>query len=169
MGLKQSFLSHSSGNVQAIPLIIMLTFTLSVTVLLSYTVLDAVQDNTNDSQIDQETLQDAKNALSVFDFGIVAINATFYIASFIFVYQIPSNPIYTFPALLFGGIAVWFSAEISNVYALFAQSGPISGAANNFDTLYLYFSNQAEIVAVLSVLIVIGLYAKTRTGQEVTI
>lgn len=159
----------SKGNVRAIPLIIMITFTLSITVLTSYTVLDTIQDNTSDNQIDQETLSSAKSALTVFDYGIVAINATFYIASFIFVYQIPSNPIYTFPALLFGGIAVWFSAEISNVYGLFARAGPMTDAANRFDTLYLYFSNQAEIVAVLTVLVVIGLYAKTRSGQEVSV
>jgi len=157
------------GNVRAIPLIIMVTFTLSVTVLTSYTVLDSIQENTNDQQIDQETLSQAKNALSVFDFGIIAINATFYIASFIFVYQIPSNPIYTFPALLFGGIGVWFSAEISNVYGIFAQAGPMSEAANAFSNLYLFYSNQAAIVAVLTMVIVIGLYGKTRTGQEVTI
>lgn len=161
--------SQSAGNITAIPIILIVTLTLTISVLTSYLVLDEIIGSTTNDEIRQEPLQDAKSALEIFDLGIVFVNASFYIASFIFVYQIRSNPIYVIPSFLFLTIAVWFSAEVANVYSYFANTGPFTSVVNNFTALHAFYNELALITAVLGFGIIVLLYGKTRSGTEVTV
>lgn len=158
-----------SGNITAIPLILIITFTLTISVLTSYLVLDTIADNTTDQEIKQEPLEKGRDALKVFDMGIVFVNVSFYIASFIFVYQIRSNPIFVIPSFLFLTIAVWFSAEVANVYSYFAHSGPFTSVVNEFTALHAFYNELAVVTAVLGFGILVLLYGKTRSGSEVTV
>lgn len=161
--------SKSSGNITAIPLILIITLTLTISVLTSYMVLDKIAANTTDNEIKQEPLEKGKSALEIFDLGIVFVNASFYIASFIFVYQIRSNPIFVIPSFLFLAISVWFSAEVANVYSYFAHTGPFTSVVNNFTALHSFYNELALITAVMGFGILVLLYGKTRSGTEVTV
>jgi glucan phosphoethanolaminetransferase (alkaline phosphatase superfamily) len=138
-------------------------------VLTGHLILDTIQSNTTQNHIDQDTLDKAQQALGVFDVGIVFVNASFYLASFIFVYQIRSNPIYFVPSFIFLTISVWLSAEIANMYNLIANVSVMQSAANAFPTLNLFYTNLPLITAVLGFGVLIMLYGKTRSGSEVQV
>lgn len=157
------------GNIQAIPIILVATISLAIAVMAGYTVLDTVQDNTTDQMINQESLKDGKTALTVFNFGIILVNAGFYIASIIFVYQIRTNPIYALPSLLFLAISVWLSAELANIYKILASTGPFQPVANQFGQMTQFMLNYPLFTTAFGFVVVIMLYGKTRSGQEVTV
>lgn len=161
--------SSSQGNVQAIPLIIVAVLTLTIAVLSSQLILNKISANTTQDEIDQDTLNKASTALGVFDLGIVFVNASFFIASFILVYRIPSNPIFVVPAILSLAISVWFAGEMANVYSLFANTGPFTSVANSFPAVNTLYNNYTTITALLGGLMIVLLYGKTRQGREVTV
>lgn len=155
------------GNITAIPLILVITITLTIAVLSSQLILDEIQLATDNSTIKQEPLQDAENALAVFDVGIIFVNASFFIASFIFAYQIRSSPIFFIPSLIFLGIGVWLAGEVANIYSLVVGTGPFTSVANQFPSLTLFYKNLLEITAILGSVLAVLLYGKTRSRAEV--
>lgn len=157
------------GNVTAIPLILMVTLSLGIAVLIGWTVLDQIQENTTQDQIDQETLEKGKQAIGVFNLGLIVVNAGFYLASMAFVYRIRTNPIFALPSLLFLSVAVWLSAELANVYMIVAGVPIFQEAANTMSSMTLYFQNLPVATAVLGIMVAILLYGKTRRGEEITV
>lgn len=146
------------GNITNIPLFLALTLTLAITAVTASTILSSIQDATTDQQIKQEPLQEAQNALGIFDLGIVMINASFYLASIILATKIRSNKVFAVPSLIFIGVAVWLSSEIANIYYLFGQSGPLSSAANSFTLTNTFMQNLPVITLGLSTILAIVLY-----------
>lgn len=148
-------------------MILVITITLTISVFSSQLILDEIQLATDNSTINQEALNDADKALSVFNVGIIFVNASFFIASFIFAYQIRSNPIFFIPSLIFLGVGVWLAGEIANIYAIFASTGPFTGVANQFPAVTIFYKNLLEITAVLGSVLAVLLYGKTRSRAEV--
>lgn len=146
------------GNITNIPLILIVTLTLAISVLTAYTILGSVIDATDDTMIDQEVLGEAETALGVFDYGIVFVNASFYVASLILGFKIRTSPVFAVPALLFLGLSVWLSAELANIYHLFGLSSPFSAAASSFSVTTQYFQSLPLITVGFGVLLVVVIY-----------
>jgi len=146
------------GNITNIPLILAATLTIAITALTASTILTAIQDSTTDQQIKQEPLQEAQNAIGIFDIGIVIINGSFYLTSIILASKIRTNPVFALPSLLFIGFAVWLSSEIANIYYLFGQTGPLQNAASNFTITSTFMQNLPTITLGLATLLAIVLY-----------
>jgi len=152
------------GNITNIPLFLGLTLSLAISAVVASTVLGSIQDATNNSQIKQEPLQEAQNALGVFDIGVVVVNASFYLASIILATRIRSNPVYAVPSLIFVGVGVWLSSEIANIYYLFGKTPAISSYASNFELTSTFMQNLPVITLGLSTLLLIVLY--TGVGRK---
>ena len=119
------------GSVTDIPVIIAATLLLTISVFTGQLILKEIADNTTSDQLDQETLDQGIQALSLFDAGIVALNAFFYLVSFIFAYRIRTSPVFAVPALIFLAVSGFVSMQIANIYAAIASTGPFTGIANN--------------------------------------
>jgi len=162
--LKQ-FNNTEKGNITNIPLFLALTLTLAITAITASTILGSIQDATTDQQIDQEPLQEAQNALGIFDLGVVMINGSFYLASIILATRIRSNPVYAVPSMIFIGIAVWLSSEIANIYYLFGQTPVLSEAAGSFTMTSTLMQNLPIITLGLSTILAIVLYTGVGRSQ----
>jgi len=152
------------GNITNIPFILAATLVVAISALTASTVLTSIQDATTDQQIKQEPLQEAQGALQIFDIGVVMVNAGFYLTSIILAAKIRTSPVFALPALIFGGVAVWLSSEIANIYYLFGQTNAISGAASNFQFTSLFMQNLPTITLGFAALLIIVLY--TGVGQR---
>ena len=146
------------GNIASLPVILVAIFTLTISVLTAYTILDSVIDSTDQSMIDQEILGSAESALTMFDYGIVFVNASFFIASFIFALRIRSNPVFALPAIFFLGVSVWLSAEIANIYQIFGMTGPLNASALQFPLTTSMFESLPIIFIGLGSILVLLMY-----------
>jgi len=152
------------GNITNIPLILAATLAVAVSALTASTVLSSIQDSTTNQQIDQEPLQEAQNALSIFDIGIVLVNGGFYLTSIILATKIRTSPVFALPSLIFMAVSIWLSSEVANIYYLFGQSNPISSAASSFQLTSTFMQNLPTITLGLAGLLAIVLY--TGVGQR---
>jgi len=71
------------GNITNIPIFAALTLIVSISVITAATVMGEIQEATDDTQLDQEQLDNAAGAIKIFDLGIVALNAFFYIGGIV--------------------------------------------------------------------------------------
>lgn len=156
------------GNVQDIAVIGLLLLVTAITALFAQTMLTEIDNNTNQSQLDQHTLQEAQNALNIFDYGIIAGNIMLWIVSLIFAYQIKSSPIFFFPAIIGLALNTWISMQIANIYGAMARNSALTSAANNFSNLTTYMSNYGVIAAALGMVMLVFLYGKV-SGPEATV
>jgi len=145
-------------------LFLALTLSLAISAVVASSILGEIQGATTDQQIKQEPLQEAQNALGVFDIGVVVVNASFYLASIILATRIRSNPVYAVPSLIFVGVGVWLSSEIANIYYLFGKTPAISSYASNFELTSTFMQNLPVITLGLSTLLLIVLY--TGVGRK---
>lgn len=157
------------GSLTDIPFIVSATLVLVISVFTGMLVLQNVSDATNDSQIDQSTLDKGMAALTVFNVGIVLVNLFFYIAGFIFAYRVRTSPVFALPAIIFLGVSGFLSMEISNIYGAVAQVPVFQPVANSFPALNTFMSNYGSVSLVLGGVLVLLLYGKTRSGQEVMV
>jgi len=152
------------GNITNLPLILAATLVVAISALTASTVLGSIQDATDNTQIKQEPLKEAQTALGIFDIGIVFVNAGFYLSSIILAAKIRSSPVFALPALIFGGIGVWLSSEIANIYYLFGSTGPLQGAASSFTLTSTFMQNLPTITLAFTVLLATVLF--TDVGQK---
>lgn len=152
------------GNIQNIPLYLVLTLSVAIAAVTASTVLGGIQDATNNSQIKQEPLQQGMAAIGVFDIGVLVTNASLYLASIILATRIRSNPVFAVPSLIFVGVGVWMSSEIANIYYLFGQTPVISQYASNFQLTSTFMQNLPVITLGLSTILLIVLY--TGVGRK---
>jgi len=157
------------GSVTDIPVIIAATLLLTISVFTGQLILKEIADNTTSDQLDQETLDQGIQALSLFDAGIVALNAFFYLVSFIFAYRIRTSPVFAVPALIFLAVSGFVSMQIANIYAAIASTGPFTGIANSFPATGVLYNNYLTITLTLGGVLILLLYGKTRSGREVTV
>lgn len=148
------------GSLFDVPFIIGIVFVIALTVLFSHLILTTIIDNTTDDQIDQETLNKAKTAIEIYDFGILLIAAGLFLAAIVFAFLIPTHPLFVFPALIFAAIAIWFSAEIANIFQLVVNVGAMTGTANSFPNMVELFKRYPYIIAFFTMLLIVALYAK---------
>jgi hypothetical protein len=141
-----------------------LTLSLAISAVVASTILGEIQSATTDQQIRQEPLQEAQNALGVFDIGVVVVNASFYLASIILATRIRSNPVFAVPSLIFVGVGVWLSSEIANIYYLFGKTPVISSYASGFELTSTFMQNLPVITLGMSTLLLIVLY--TGVGRK---
>jgi len=161
--LKQ-FNNTEKGNITNIPLYLALTLSLAITAITASTILGSIQNATTNEQIKQEPLQEAQNALGIFDYGIIMVNASFYLASIILATRIRSNPVFAVPSMIFIGIAVWLSSEIANIYKIFGETPALAQAAGNFQLTTQFMKNLPVITLGLSTVLAIVLY--TGVGRK---
>lgn len=157
------------GSVTDIPVIIAATLLLTISVFTGQLILKEVSANTGPDQLNQETLDQGIQALSLFDAGIVALNAFFYLVSFIFAYRIRTSPVFAIPALIFLAVSGFVSMQIANIYAAIASTGPFTSIANSFPATGLLFNNYLTITLTMGGVLILLLYGKTRSGREVTV
>jgi hypothetical protein len=157
------------GSVNDIPIILAATLLLTITVFTGTLILQEVQAATTEATMDQSTLQDGIDALTLYDAGIVSVNAFFYLVSFIFAYRIRTSPVYAVPALISLSVSGFVSMQIANVYAAFARVGPFTSVANMFPSLNFLYNNYLSITLVMGGTLILLLYGKTRSGREVTV
>ena len=147
------------GNITNIPLILVATLSLTIAVLTSATILGSIQDATSEEQISQEPLEQGQAALSIFDVGIVFVNAAFYLVGIVLGVKVRTSPVFALPALIFLGVSVWLSSEVANIYGLFGQAGPLQGAAGEFVLVEQFMSNLPVITLGLGGLMLLVLYS----------
>lgn len=150
-------------------MILVATLTLAVFVLTSYTILNSVIDNTDDSMIDQSVLENAQSALTVYDMAIPFVNMSFYIVGIILAAKIRASPVFALPAIFFLGISVWLSAELANIYGLFGQTPVLSEAASTFTFTATFFSNIPWITLGMGAALLVTLYTVIGGRSEVTV
>lgn len=170
MGLLKS--KSRKGNISSIPLILFLTFSLTISVFVSFLVLtefDSAMQGTPFYDDTEQHTNNAATALGVFEVGIIMVNVAFYLVSAALVYRIPTNPVFALPGFLLLGISIWFSAEISNMYHLFIGTGPLQSVAASFPLTTQFYGNLPLITGGLGTLVLVLLYGKTRQGVETTV
>lgn len=163
---------NRKGNVSSIPLILIMTFSLTVAVLTGYLVLGEYSDAMSNTPFSEQTehhTDNAASALGIFEIGIILVNVSFYLVSAALVYQITTNPVFALPGILMLAISIWFSAEIANMYQLFTGVPVMQSIMPAFSVTTEFYQNLPVITAALGSLILILLYGKTRQGVETTI
>lgn len=138
---------------------------MTIVALVGTTILNTIQDNTTDSEIQQDKLQDGINALSAFDYGIVLFNGFFYLGAIVLAVKVRTSPVFALPAILFLGVSVWLSSEIANIYNLFGQAGPISSAASSFTMVQTFMNNLPLITAGMGGLLLVILFTGVGRGR----
>jgi len=157
------------GSITDIPVILGATILLTISVLTGSLILKEVKGATTQDQLDQDTLEQGIQALSLFDAGIVAVNAFFYLVSFIFAYKIRTSPVFAVPAIIFLAVSGFMSMQVANVYAAIASTGPFTAVANSFPATGFLFNNYLTITLTMGGVLILLLYGKTRSGREVTV
>jgi len=156
------------GSVLDISLILMLTLGLIIGVIMAVTVLDKVIDATDDDQIDQDTLEKAKAALTLYDQGIMVVYVGLFVATIVSSLRIPSNPVFLMPAFLFLSLMTWLAAEFSNIIWKFMNVEPFLTTVNNsFPTLVVFINNWPTVTFGLGLAVIVALYMKTQRAPEV--
>jgi len=154
------------GNIANIPVFAALTLVVGISVLTAGTIMSEVQDVTDDTQMDQDSLDAAAGAIGVFDIGLVIINASFYIAGIILGSKARVSSAFALPAILMLGLAVWLSSELANVYYMFGQTSAIAPVAEEFTLIQQFFANFPLITLGLGGLMVIALFSKIGSGNQ---
>lgn len=98
-------------------------------------------------------------------FFLVAIIALG-VSSFVAASMLNTHPFFFIGAIVTMGIIVTAGAALSNAYEDFATTDGIDVYADDFVILPMIFNNYAQIMVVLGILLMIGVFAKTRSGAE---
>jgi len=146
------------GKITNIPLFLVLTLSIAISALTASTILTEIQGATQDTEINQDTLQKGQNALGIFDAAIVIVNGSFYLASIILATRIRANKVFAIPSLIFIAVAVWLSSEIANIYYIFGQTPTLANAASQFTVTSTFMQNLPVITLGFATIMAIVLY-----------
>lgn len=153
------------GNITNIPIFAALTLVVSISVITAATVMGEIQEATDDSQLDQEQLENAAGAIKIFDLGIVALNAFFYIGGIVLGSRVKTNKAFALPAFLLLGLAVWLSSELANIYYMFGQAPVLGQYASEFTVLQTFMSNFPVITLGLGSLMLLVIFSNLGGGN----
>lgn len=158
------------GTLLDIPVILILIFTLIVGVLMATVILDEVISATDNTQIDQDVLNSAKDALTIYDKGIIVLFVGFFLFTLVTSLRIPSNPVFFVPAFIFLSLSIWLAATFSNVLWQFMNVQPILDTVNaNYPTLVVFVENWPTVTAVMGLSVLVALYMKAQRTPEASI
>jgi len=174
-----SVLSKSrKGTATDTPFIAIFIFMIAIMAILGWIATDSLHttlsdmEEKNNSVVNEKAVEfvgDSKRAIGVLDMGLVMLIGFNALASIYFAITIKTNPIYFVASLLTLAITVFLTAELSNVFWIFANSNPIvTDAVNNFGNMLTVMKNYPFIFVGIGVMIVIGTYAKIK-GRNVEI
>lgn len=157
------------GSVLDILPIILIGGMLSIGLLLSHASLGELREANNATgtpQINESYLDQAEQALGIFDAGYILVIGALFVTTIILAFYIPSHPVFFIVSLFALAISIWVSAEFSNLFWRAANTAALSDSANFFSTIVLYMKNQPLIIGVFGFLLIIVMYAKTGSNQE---
>lgn len=108
----------------------------------------------------------AKNAIGMFNYGIIFITIGFGIAAFISAMMVRSHPVF-FVASILGLVVMLFILSVtSNIFDKLMVTGPFSTlATTTFSQLFAWVRNLPTIMVSIWAIMAIGLYAKWSRGR----
>lgn len=153
----KNLFSDRKGSITDSVVIVALIFVLAFVVVLSGMVLNEIE--AANTQLPAWSLNEAQSALGVFDVGIALLTGVLYMVSMILAFRIRTNPVFLVPALIFNGLALFISAEFSNVFwKIVNVGGAFTTAANDFPVLLDLMKNLPVVVGGLNFLLIIVIF-----------
>lgn len=154
----------SKGNVTDIIFIMAFVLVASITIILCYFILNAINVGTPAS-IDHTYFGYGLQAIGYMDYGIASLFIGMSLFSIISAYYIRTSPIFLIFGILSLAIITFISAYISNISYDLLNSGSIAAVSTNFPITSLILQNLPIEMALVGGLILIALYGKRDGGN----
>lgn len=152
-----------------VPFIAAATVMVAVAVLTGTLVINEMDQQTNSSQMNQEILDEGRQAYQVFDLGLVAFNIFFWIVGIILGLMTRSHPVFAIPSIIVLAVSGFISMQLSNVYAAIASSSGFASTANQFPAFAAFMSNYGSVTLVLGAVVIVMLFGKRRSRRDVAV
>lgn len=161
-------MNNKGSSIADLLFIIIILFTLAVGSIFLYKIFDSTSEGIAQiDSIDQDIrdgITEQKNTFpKVFDNIFLIIVVGLGISLFIGAFFLNSHPVFFIFAVILLIIAVIISAIIANTYEEIAANTTIASAESQFTIIPYVFNNFTMIIAGLGVLLLVGLFAKSRS------
>ncbi len=143
-------------------------FVMGITILLGGQILNSINDVVDGNNLFEQKSQDvitkqSEKYRSVWDSVFLFIFVGLFIASIISSLFIDTHPAFFFVTIIAMTILVFLTAILSNIYEQFAINPSLIDTSQTYVFIPFIFSKLVELTIGLGLLILLALYAKTRT------
>lgn len=157
-------LNSKKGNVVDIIFIMIFVLISSVTIVLAYFILNAIDVGTP-STLNHTYFQYGLQAIGFLDYGIASLFIGMALFSIVSAYYIRTSPLFLIFGIISLAIIVWISAIVSNVSYDIVNGTTLASATTHFPITTMILQNLPLEMAVVGALIFIALYAKGDRGN----
>jgi len=161
-------LKSNKGSVLDIIVGVVLIVAVSIAVLFAHFLI--VEFNKNytgprDNGFNQ-TMADGKQAIQIFDYGIVFVLGGLMLATIILAFYIPTHPVLFTFSLIVLIIALLITGIYSNLFVKIATTPQLQGTTNQFPVLYHMIKNLPVIVLGYGIILTIVMYTAGKKGKR---
>jgi len=151
------------GSVLDVFVIAVVALVLSITILVSYTILDRVDDAMPTAG--KNATAKGLEAVQTFDYGFIIMVGGLGLAGVIYAYLVPTNPILIVVSVVMLLAATVVTPIISNAFGTVSTNDQMSAASAQFPVMGSFMENLPVVMTVIGVIILIAMYIRRGDGS----
>ena len=138
---------------------------LSSVVLVGYHTLTVIDDNTDDTQMNQTILTKGITAYRAYNYGIPFLLIGLGLASISFSLMLRSHPIYLFIGMIFMFSGIFVAIQISNAFQTLQSQTVLATAVAEYDLVIWVMEHLPHIVMIFGGIMFIAMLGKIVSGR----
>ena len=165
---------NRKGNVPDLIYIIVILFSLGVTIIIAANFYGQYTDSIADNEAFNNTVNtavesDAETMLAALDYIFIFFFIGLIISTIVLGFQIRTHPVFFFISLILLIIVTILAGTMSNVYEQFTTNttSSISTTASNYTAMNFLFAHLPLFIAFIGVVIMVIFYAKDKFMEDI--
>lgn len=113
------------------------------------------------------SINQARGALDIFNYGVLFIWTGLNITGFALSYQLRTSRVFILHSILLLAVNIFAAAEFANLFGAVASAGPLSAVASSFPMIEFFFSRLPLFTLAFGAVWIVLLYGKSGPGRRV--